>query len=235
LTQQQHLVAVLAGRFPNQAPTQNFELADLRLPQELPLSLPSELVAQRPDVLQAEATMHAASAQIGVATANRLPNISLTANVGSTALTTSRVFTAGTGFWNLATAITAPVFQGGTLLHQQRAAQAAYVEAAEQYRGTVLGAFQNVADTLTAIEQDAAGLKAAAAAAAAAKVTLELAQRQWRSGYASYLSLLGAEQAYQQARISLVQAQANRYVDTAALFQSLGGGWWKRDDLNQSH
>ena len=118
---------------------------------------------------------------------------------------------------------------------RKRAAQAAYVEAAEQYRGTVLGAFQNVADTLTAIEQDAAGLKAAAAAAAAAKVTLELAQRQWRSGYASYLSLLGAEQAYQQARISLVQAQANRYVDTAALFQSLGGGWWKRDDLNQSH
>jgi len=177
--------------------------------------------------------MHAASAQIGVATANRLPNIALTANVGSTALAMSQVFKSGTGFWNLATAITAPVFQGGTLLHQERAAKAAYVEAAEQYRSTVLTAFQNVADTLVALEQDAEGLKTAAAAADAAKVTLDLSQRQWQSGYAAYLSLLGAEQAYQQARIGLVQAQANRYADTAALFQALGGGWWKRADLTQ--
>jgi len=233
LIQQQHLVAVLAGRFPNQAPAEKFELGSLQLPQELPVSLPSELVAQRPDVLQAEANMRAASAQIGVATANRLPNISLTANVGSTALAMSQVFKSGTGFWNLATAITAPVFQGGTLLHQERAAKAAYVEAAEQYRSTVLTAFQNVADTLTALEQDAEGLKTAAAAADAAKVTLDLSQRQWQSGYAAYLSLLGAEQAYQQARIGLVQAQANRYADTAALFQALGGGWWKRADLTQ--
>lgn len=234
LTQQQHLVAVLAGRFPNQVPAEKFELASLQLPQELPVSLPSELVAQRPDVLQAEASMHAASAQIGVATANRLPNIALTANVGSTALAMNQVFKSGTGFWNVATAITAPIFQGGTLLHQERAAKAAYVEAAEQYRSTVLGAFQNVADTLVALEQDAEGLKTAAAAADAAKVTLDLTQRQWKSGYANYLSLLSAEQAYQQARISLVQAQASRYADTAALFQALGGGWWKRTDLNKS-
>jgi len=234
LVQQQHLIAVLAGRFPNQAPAEKFELGSLQLPQELPVSLPSDLVAQRPDVLQAEAMMHAASAQIGVATANRLPNIALTANVGSTALAMSQVFKSGTGFWNLATAITAPVFQGGTLLHQERAAKAAYVEAAEQYRSTVLSAFQNVADTLTALEQDAEGLKTAAAAADAAKVTLDLSQRQWQSGYAGYLSLLSAEQAYQQARIGLVQAQANRYTDTAALFQALGGGWWKRADLSQS-
>jgi len=234
LVQQQHLIAVLAGRFPNQAPAEKFELGSLQLPQELPVSLPSDLVAQRPDVLQAEAMMHAASAQIGVATANRLPNIALTANVGSTALAMSQVFKSGSGFWNLATAITAPVFQGGTLLHQERAAKAAYVEAAEQYRSTVLSAFQNVADTLTALEQDAEGLKTAAAAADAAKVTLDLSQRQWQSGYAGYLSLLSAEQAYQQARIGLVQAQANRYTDTAALFQALGGGWWKRADLSQS-
>jgi outer membrane protein TolC len=117
------------------------------------------------------------------------------------------------------------------LLHQQRAAQAAYVQAAEQYRSTVLSAFQNVADTLTALQQDAEGLKAAAAAADAAQVTLDLSERQSRDGYASYLTLLGAEQAYQQARINLVQAQANRYADTAALFQALGGGWWRRADL----
>jgi NodT family efflux transporter outer membrane factor (OMF) lipoprotein len=234
LTQQQHLVAVLTGRFPNQASAEKFELVHLQLPQELPVSLPSELVAQRPDVLQAEANMHAASAQVGVAAANRLPNIVLTANAGSTALAMSQVFKSGTGFWNLGASLTAPIFQGGTLLHQERAAKAAYVEAAEQYRSTVLTAFQNVADTLTALEQDAEGLKTAAAAADAAKVTLDISQRQWQSGYASYLSLLSAEQAYQQARIGLIQAQASRYADTAALFQALGGGWWKRAELSQS-
>lgn len=234
LVQQRNALAVLAGRFPSQATAEKFDLASLQLPQELPVSLPSELVAQRPDVLQAEANMHAASAQVGIATANRLPNIALTADAGSTALAIGQVFKSGTGFWNLGAAITAPIFQGGTLLHQERAAKAAYVEAAEQYRSTVLTAFQNVADTLTALEQDAEGLKAAAAAADAAKVTLDLSQRQWKDGYASYLSLLSAEQADQQARINLVQAQANRYADTAALFQALGGGWWHRADLMQT-
>ena len=231
--QLRHLLAVLAGRFPNQAPAHKFELSSLQLPAELPLSLPSQLVAQRPDVLQAEANLHAASAQVGIAVANRLPNIELTANVGSTALAIDQVFTSGTGFWGLGAALTAPIFRGGTLLHQERAAQAAYVQAAEQYRSTVLSAFQNVADTLAALEQDAEGLKAAAAAADAAKVTLDLSQRQLQDGYASDVSLLSAEQAYQQTRINLVQAQANRYVDTAALFQALGGGWWHRADLRQ--
>jgi NodT family efflux transporter outer membrane factor (OMF) lipoprotein len=233
LAQQQHLIAVLAGQFPAQAASAKFELTSLQLPQDLPLSLPSALVAQRPDVLQAEANLHAASAQVGIATANRLPNIALSANVGSTALAMNQVFKSGTGFWNIGAAITAPIFQGGTLLHQQRAAQAAYVEAAEQYRSTVLTAFQNVADTLVALEQDAASLKAAAAAADAAKVTLDLSKAQTQSGYANYLSLLSAEQAYRQALIGLVQAQATRYADTAALFQALGGGWWQRADLIQ--
>lgn len=231
--QLRHLLAVLAGRFPNQAPADQFELSGLRLPQDLPLSLPSQLVAQRPDVLQAEANLHAASAQIGIAAANRLPNIELTANVGSTALAIGEMFSVGTGFWGLGAAVAAPVFRGGTLLHQERAAKAAYVQAAEQYRSTVLTAFQNVADTLSALQQDAAGLKAAAAAADAAKVTLDLSQRQVRDGYAGYLALLSAEQAYQQSQINLVQAQANRYADTAALFQALGGGWWHRADLTQ--
>jgi NodT family efflux transporter outer membrane factor (OMF) lipoprotein len=225
------LLAVLAGRFPNQAPDQKFELSSLQLPQDLPVSLPAELVAQRPDVLQAEANLHDASAKIGIATANRLPNIALTANAGSTAAVLDQLFTSGTGFWGLGAQVTAPIFQGGTLLHEERAAKAAYVQAAEQYRSTVLTAFQNVADTLAALEQDAEALKAAAAVADAAKTTLDLAQRQMEDGYAGYLALLSAEQAYQQDRINLVQAQANRYSDTAALFQALGGGWWHRTDL----
>ena len=227
------LLAVLAGRFPNQGPAEKFELSDLELPQDLPVSLPSALVEQRPDVLQAEANLHSASAQIGVATANRLPNIELTANAGSTALAIDQLFTSGTGFWGLGAAATAPIFQGGTLLHQERAAKAAYVEAAEQYRSTVLAAFQNVADTLAALEQDAEALKAAATATDTAKVTLDLSQQQWQDGYVSYLALLNAEQAYQQARINLVQAQASRFADTAALFQALGGGWWQREDLTK--
>src|SRR5450755_786638 len=209
------LLAVLTGRFPNQAPAEKFELSSLQLPQELPVSLPSELVAQRPDVLQAEANLHAASAKIGIATANRLPNFELTAIAGSTAVAIDQLFTSGTGFWGVGAAATAPLFQGGALLHQERAAKAAYVQASEQYRSTVLTPFQNVADTLTALEQDAEGLQAAAAAAEAAGVTLDLAQRQLQAGYAGYLPLLSAEQAYQQARISLVQAQASRYADTA--------------------
>jgi NodT family efflux transporter outer membrane factor (OMF) lipoprotein len=227
------LLAVLAGRFPNQNPDEKFELASLKLPEELPVSLPSQLVAQRPDVLQAEANLHAASAQIGVAIANRLPNITLTADAGSMALSFDKLFSSGTGFWGLGAAATAPLFQGGTLLHQERAAKAAYVQAAEQYRSTVLTAFENVADTLTALQQDAEELKAAATAADDAQITLNLSQRQWQDGYISYLALLSAEQACQQARINLVQAQANRYADTAALFQALGGGWWHRADLTK--
>ncbi|MEP6884008.1 MAG: efflux transporter outer membrane subunit [Gammaproteobacteria bacterium] len=232
LAQLHDLLATLTGRFPSQVPPEKFDLLSLQLPQDLPISLPSVLVAQRPDVRQAEAALHDASAKVGIATANRLPNIVLSANAGSSAAAMNQLFTAGSGFWGLGAEVTAPIFQGGTLLHQQRAAKAAYVQAAEQYRSTVLTAFQNVADTLTALEQDAEAVKAASAAADAAKVTLELAHRQWQDGYAGYLALLSAEQADQQSRINLVQAQASRYADTAALFQALGGGWWQRTDLD---
>jgi outer membrane protein TolC len=144
------------------------------------------------------------------------------------------VFKPGSGFWNLGAAISAPIFQGGALMHQERAAKAAYVQAAEQYRGTVLTAFQNVADVLSALQQDAEGLKAAATAADAAKITLDLSQRQWKDGYAGYLAVLSAEQSYQQARIALVQAQASRLADSAALFQALGGGWWQATHASQT-
>jgi NodT family efflux transporter outer membrane factor (OMF) lipoprotein len=234
LAQQRNLLAVLAGDFPGRRQGEGFELDGLQLPEQLPVSLPSKLVEQRPDVLQAEANLHAASAQIGIAIANRLPNITLTAETGSTALALDRVFTSGTGFWGVGGALTQPILQGGALLHAQRAAKAAYVQAAQQYRSTVLTACQNVADTLHALDQDAAALKAAAAAAGAAKVTLELAREQWQVGYGGYLALLNAEGSYQQTRLSLVEAQANRFADTAALFQALGGGWWNRAELKQN-
>jgi NodT family efflux transporter outer membrane factor (OMF) lipoprotein len=234
LAQQRDLLAVLSGGFPNEDVVEKFELSSLQLPQELPLSLPSKLVEQRPDVLQAEENLHSASALIGVARANRLPSFNLTGDLGSMALAFGNIFSVGNGFRDATASVTQPIFQGGTLMHKERAARAAYVQADEQYRSTVLTAFQNVADTLHALEQDADGLKAAVAARDAAKVTLDLTTRQMQAGYVSYLALLSAEQSYQQAVINLVQAQSNRYADTAALFQALGGGWWNRADVPKS-
>lgn len=231
LDQQRDLLAALAGGFPSEDLPEKFELSDLQLPDELPLSLPSQLVEQRPDVRQAEENMHSASAQIGIAVANRIPNITLSADTGSMALEAGNMFAGGTGFWDLSAGITQPIFEGGALMHKERAARAAYLQAAEQYRSTVIQSFQNVADTLHALQQDAAALKAAAASKNAAQVTLDLSTKQFQSGYATYLALLNAQQAYQQAVINLVQAQANRYADTAALFQALGGGWWNRRDI----
>jgi NodT family efflux transporter outer membrane factor (OMF) lipoprotein len=230
LAQQRDLLATLSGGFPDREPPEKFELSSFQLPRELPLTVPSQLVEQRPDVRQAEENLHSASALIGVAHANRLPSFALTADTGSMALIFTHIFKSG-GFWDAGGGLTHPVYQGGTLVHRERAAIAAYTQASEQYRSTVLTAFQNVADTLHAIEQDADGLKAASAAKDAAAVTLDLTKKQLDGGYANYLALLSAEQAYQQALINLVQAQSNRYADTAALFQALGGGWWNRPDL----
>jgi len=231
LAQLRDLLATLTGRFPNQQPATGIDLATLTLPEEMPLSLPAALIEQRPDVRQAEANLHDASAKIGIAIANRLPNLELTGSVGSAAAAMDQLFKSGTGFWAIGATATAPIFQGGTLLHQERAAKAAYRQAAEQYRSTVLQAFQNVADSLAALQSDADGLKAASTAAAAAKVTLDLAERQWHDGYAGYVAYLSAEQANQQSQIALVEAEASRLADSAALFQALGGGWWHRADL----
>ena len=231
LAQERDLLVRLSGGYPNQDLPEKFELSTLQLPQELPLSLPSQLLEQRPDVRQAEENLHSASALIGVAVANRLPSFAITADAGSTATVLSRLFSGSTGFWDVTGGVTQPIFQGGTLRHRERAARAAYIQSSEQYRSTVLTAFQNVADTLNALLQDADGLKAAAAAKDAASVTLDLARKQFQSGYVNYLALLSAEQTYQQAVINLAQAQANRYADTAALFQALGGGWWNRADV----
>ena len=231
LAQQRDLLAALSGGYPVQDLPEKFDLSSLQLPQELPLTLPSQLVEQRPDVRQADENLHSASALIGVARANRLPSFTLTADLGSMALMFNKLFSSGTSFWDLGGSAEQYVFDGGTLLHRERAARAAYVQASQQYRSTVLTAFQNVADTLNALQQDADALKAVAAAKQAAGVTFDLATKQYQGGYASYLSLLNAEQTYQQAVIALVQAQANRYADSAALFQALGGGWWNRTDI----
>jgi NodT family efflux transporter outer membrane factor (OMF) lipoprotein len=233
LAQQRDLLAALSGAFPSQELPEKFELSSFQLPRELPLTVPSLLVQQRPDILQAEENLHSASALIGVAHANRLPSFNLTADAGTMTLVFSQIFNRG-GFWDATLGLTQPIYEGGTLLHKERAAKAAYTEAEEQYRGTVLTAFQNVADTLHAIQQDADGLRAASAAADAATITLDLTKKQVAGGYAGYLALLTAEQTYQQALINLVEAKSNRYADTAALFQALGGGWWNRSDLPQS-
>jgi NodT family efflux transporter outer membrane factor (OMF) lipoprotein len=228
LAQQRNLLTALAGRFPSDEVAQRFEFSRLELPVELPVSLPSRLVEQRPDVRAAEAELHAASAQIGVATANMLPQFSITANVGSVATEMSALFGAGSGFWSVAASATQPLFQGGTLLHRRRGAEAAYDEAAAQYRATVIGALQDVANALRALEHDALALKAALDAKLLAEQSLGIARRQLELGDISYFGLLTAEQAYQQTVLALVQAQASRYADTAALFQALGGGWWNR-------
>lgn len=231
LAQQRDLMAALAGGLPSEELAQKFDLASLQLPQDLPLSLPSKMVEQRPDIRQAEANLQSASAQIGVAIANRLPNITLSYDVGSTALQMSSLFTSGSGMWTKAISLTQPLFEGGTLLHRERAARAAYNETAEIYRSAVIAAFQNVADTLHALKSDADALRAADASERAARRSLDLTRRQLELGFVNYLSLLTAQQTYLTALINLAQAQANRYADTAALFQALGGGWWNRADV----
>ena len=231
LAQTRHQLSVYAGRLPSEAGLPEFELADLSLPQTLPLSLPSELARQRPDVRASEALLHQASAQVGVATANLYPQIQLSASYGSTALTTSELFSPAWSFWSLAGGLTQPLFHGGTLKAKQRAAIAAFDQAAAQYRGTLLTAFQNVADALRAVQFDAATLKSQADAEASAKESLDMATQQYRDGAVSYVQLLTAQQAWLQTHTALVQAQAARYADTAALFQALGGGWWNRGPL----
>jgi NodT family efflux transporter outer membrane factor (OMF) lipoprotein len=229
LAQKRHQLLILAGRFPSEKLDAIFELDSLQLPQSLPLTLPSKLVDQRPDIKAAEAQLHAASAQIGVATSNMLPQISISGQYAAESPTFSGLSSAGANVWNIGANLTQPIFQGGTLLHERRAAVAAYDKAAAQYKSTVLNAFGNVADTLRALQYDAESLKSQLDAANAAKSNLDLANLSYKAGSVSYPQLLDAQHAYATARIALVQAEASRLSDTAALFQSLGGGWWNQD------
>jgi len=236
LGQNRNQLLALAGRYPSERLEATFDLMSFTLPTDLPVSVPARLVAQRPDVRASEATAHAAAANVGVATALMLPQISLSASIGTSDSDIGNLFSPGTGIWSLAGALTQPIFRGGELLHRKRAAVAAYDGALEDYRATVVAAFQNVGDVLHALEVDAAAVKAQLDAERSANTSLSIAQNQYQIGSTSFLTLLDAQRTYQQARINLVQAQAARYADTAALFAALGGGWWNRpenQDQNQ--
>lgn len=228
LAQTRDALTALLGRLPSEEPQETFTLDELTLPTDLPVSLPSKLVRQRPDVRQAEANLHAATAQVGVAIADMFPQFSIDAGTGSSALKIGELFAPGTTFWSVGGSLAQTLFDAGALLHKRRAADAAMDQAAAQYRATVILACQNVADTLHALKWDADALKASTQAADAAERTYDLAQRQFKLGTISFVALLNAEQAYRQAEITLAQARANRYADTAGLFQALGGGWWNR-------
>lgn len=228
LAQNYHALAVLVGSLPSQSNLSEFDLNKLTLPTKLPISVPSLLVRQRPDIRASEALLHAASAQVGVATANLYPQITLTGSYGWESGTISHMLSPKNIAWNYGTTLMQTIFAGGSLQAKKRAAIAAYDQTAAQYRQTVLQAFQNVADSLRALENDAKELQDQKQAEIASRDSLRLTEKQFRLGGVSYLSLLTAEQQYQQARINRIKAQAARYTDTAALFQALGGGWWNR-------
>jgi NodT family efflux transporter outer membrane factor (OMF) lipoprotein len=233
LEQNRDLLATLAGSLPGDSQAESFDLASIHLPEELPVSLPSKLVEQRPDVRAAEALLHSASAQVGVAVAARLPQVTLSASYGGMSTRFPNMFDPGNTFWSLVGSLTQTVFDGGTLLHQQRAAEAAMDQEQALYRKAVLVAFQNVADSLYALKSDAQRLGAAAVAERSAKETYEIIRRQQELGAVNYLAVLAAQQAYLQSVIARVQAQAARLSDTAALFQALGGGWWNRPETRE--
>jgi len=232
LAQQRNLLATLTGNFPSTALAESFQLNDLKLPADLPLSLPARLVEQRPDIRAAEANVHSAAAQVGVAVAAQLPQINLSAMVGSQALTPGSLFSAAVG--PASTIVSAGIMQtlldGGALQAKKRAAQAALEQAQAQYESVVLSAFRNVADTLRALEHDARALKATVTAEQAAGTSLNIARRRLEVGDTTYVVVLIAELTYQQALLARIQAQTNRLMDTAALFQALGGGWWNRNE-----
>jgi NodT family efflux transporter outer membrane factor (OMF) lipoprotein len=230
LALQQDALTALVGGFPNEKLADDFDLASLHLPKDLPVSLPSSLVELRPDVLAAAAALHSASAQVGVAIANRLPQVSLTAALGTSPNAVANAFTPYNQFFNVVGKVAQPLFQGGALLHRQRAAQASFQQASAQYRSTVINAFQNVADALHSVQADARTLQAAAAAEQAASRSLSIAHERLRTGEAPYLSVLAAQQTYETARIASIHARAARLADTTALFQAAGGGWWNRSD-----
>ena len=232
LAQQRNQLMTLIGRFPNQDRGETFDLATLHLPEELPLSLPSQLVEQRPDVRAAEAQLHAASADIGAAIANQLPQITITGLLGGSSGGLGTLFLPASGVWTIGASVAQTLFDAGTLEHKKLATVAAFEKAAAQYRSTVLSAFQDVANALRALQSDADALRAQTAAEDTAAASLSLSQQQYELGAVNYLTLLNAQQTYQNAVINRLRAQAARYTDTAALFQALGGGWWNRTDVD---
>jgi NodT family efflux transporter outer membrane factor (OMF) lipoprotein len=228
LGQTRHQLAILSGRLPNANDLPQFTLESFTLPDELPVSLPSALVHQRPDILAAEAQLHAACAAVGVATANMYPQLPLTASVGSEPLTLGQLFDSSSLVWSAGASLIQPLFLATELAARRRAAADAYDQATAQYRQTVLAAFQNVADALQALQSDANALDSQAQADAAALSSLSLTREQFQIGAASHLDLFVAQSQYSQTHLALISAQAARFADTAALLQAMGGGWWNR-------
>ncbi|MDP3706364.1 MAG: efflux transporter outer membrane subunit [Legionellaceae bacterium] len=234
LAQQRHLIASLRGHLTSDATPQTFTLTDFTLPDALPVKLPSKLVEQRPDIRAAEAQMHAASAQIGVSIANRLPNVLLTGNGGYMPVDFSAksvpaflpILPAGPSlFWDIMGNLAGTIFDAGALMHQQRAAEESYTLSVAQYRRVVLNAFEHVADSLKSVQFDAKSLKLALAQERASSRNFMITKKRLEFGQASYFEVLNAEQSYQQALANLAINQAKRLTDTVALFQALGGGW----------
>ncbi len=230
--QQVNVLATLTGRLPAQTHKVTFQLNDFRSSGQLPVSLPADLVRQRPDIRVAEANLKAANAQIGVAIANRLPQITLSGNGGSTADIVGRLFSPGTWFWMIAGSAVQTVFDGRTLAFKQEAAEQAFAQQTAQYKAVVLTAFQNVADVLVAIEADTKAIVAAREAEAAASRSLDLIRRQLEQGQISLPVLLTAQQAFLQTSLARVQAQASRLANKVALYHALGGGWWNRAPMS---
>lgn len=228
LFQQRHLLSVLTGRFPSEGAGSIFAPNSISLPHRIPVTLPASLILQRPDIRVAQANMRQANAQIGVAVANRLPNLTINGNLGSQALAMSQLFSPQTALWSIAGNVTQPIFNAGTLKNKQIAAEENFSQLEATYRGVVLTAFQNVADALRALQADTKAVAAATAAERAAARSFELTQKQIERGQYSVQTLLTAQQAFLQTSIARVQSEAQLLSDTVLLFQALGGGWWNR-------
>jgi len=226
MNQAEHLLALLEGSTAAQTTLPAIALDSLQLPLQLPLSLPSELVRQRPDILAAEAQLHVASANIGVATAAMFPSLSLSANYGNAGSSLGNLLGRGEVFWSVGPSLTAPLFQGGSLRYKRNAAIDAYQAQLANYRTTVLTAFEQVADTLKALQHDAQALQAQLEARTAATDALALLQANYRAGLVAYIDVLSADVQLHNADIAYLQALAQRHQDTVALFVALGGGWW---------
>ncbi len=231
LAQTRDQLAAYLGRAPSEVRVPALDLDAITLPDTLPVSVPSALLDQRPDIRAAEATLQQNSANLGVAIANRLPQVTLTASVGSESPDFHQLFSPTNGLWSLVNQAAQPIFDAGQLLHAQRAQRAALDSAAAAWRNTVVTAYQNVADVLVALQNDAVSLRASVDAERASARSLSLASLQYKLGGVSYLSVLTAQQSYQNASLGLLRARALRYTDSIALFQALGGGWWHRDDV----
>jgi NodT family efflux transporter outer membrane factor (OMF) lipoprotein len=219
-------LAQLCGETPDEFTPPALSLRDFTLPAQLPLSLPSSLVRQRPDVLAAEDSLHQASAAIGVAEAARFPALSLSAQYAQQTTNLNEFLTRPGAVWSVGLNATAPIFHGGTLAARQHEAEERYRQSLSSYHATVITAFVEVANALQALQHDADGYAAHRTALAAAESDRDLALDQYHAGKYTELQVLTAEQQYQQAALTEVQADVQRFTDTAALFRALGGGWW---------